>query len=104
MNRQLHFVGECHHLAVIICEFAAYIHDQEQAIEALTRLEILAQQLAPVAAYRVRYACKAIARQVYETPPLFQAEKIDELSPARRFTRPGKLPPINDDIDRAGLT
>ncbi len=103
VDRQLRFVGEGHHLAVIIRKLAAYIDDQKQAIEALARLEVLAQQFAPVPPHRVRYACEAIARQVYETLPLSQTEKIDQLSPARCLACPCKLSPVDDDIDSAGL-
>ena len=52
----------------------------------------------------VGHTGEAVAREINETSIIAEVEEINELRPAWRLAGAGELAPIDNDIDRAGLS
>jgi len=100
---QGHLLRKGQHLLIKLSDLAPNVHDQEQTLKTLPRLEIVRYKVAPMVTLLVGHFRKSIAWQVDEALIALQAEEIDQLCAAWRFAGPRELPPIDDDVNRTRL-
>ena len=91
-------------MLVKFCDLTADIDNHEEAAKTLSALEIVRYQISPVVALAGGYSREPVAREINETAIIVEVEEINELRPAWCLARARKLPPIDNDIDRAGLS
>ncbi len=103
MHGHVFRIGKLEHLTVELQESASDIDHQDQALEACSICEIGFEQHRPVSADRGGDFREAVTRQVDQSLPFPDIEKIDELGPPGRLAGFRKLPAIHDSVDRAGF-
>ena len=104
MRRQGNMLGKGQHLPVDFRELAANVDNHEESAKTLSNLEIVRHQISPVVTFSIGYTGEAVAGEIDETSIVAQAEEINELRSARRLAGARELAPIDDHIDRAGLS
>lgn len=81
----------------------AYIHQQDQAAQALALPEIIFKMLFPESLDLRWDLGKTVAGQVNQPLRVGEAEKIDQLGTARRFAGAGQLAVAGNRVDTTGL-
>ncbi len=91
------------YLQVEIPRQPAAVDNQYQAPQRLAGSKKFIEQPSPVSAQGPPDTGESIARQIYDAPVFLEAEKIDQLRPARALARAGEIPAVQDGIDRTGF-
>ena len=101
MHRHLGLLAPIEHQAVELLERMADIHHQDQAVQALSLLQVTVKGLLPVAFNLFGNLGVTVAGEVDQTSLVIQFKQVDHLGAARGFAGAGQALDITNDIESA---